>query len=53
MRDIYLDNNATTALDERVLEAMLPALRHVGNPSSGSPSRAGSSQVGWRMPVGR
>ena len=34
MRDIYLDNNATTALDERVLEAMLPALRHVGNPSS-------------------
>lgn len=35
MRDIYFDNNATTALDERVLEAMLPALRHVGNPSSG------------------
>lgn len=35
MRDIYLDNNATTALDERVLETMLPALRHVGNPSSG------------------
>jgi len=34
MRDIYLDNNATTALDERVLEAMLPALRHVGNASS-------------------
>lgn len=35
MRDVYLDNNATTALDERVLEAMLPALRNVGNPSSG------------------
>ncbi len=34
MSDIYLDNNATTALDERVLEAMLPVLRHVGNPSS-------------------
>jgi cysteine desulfurase len=34
MADIYLDNNATTALDERVLEAMLPVLRHVGNPSS-------------------
>jgi len=34
MRDIYFDNNATTALDERVLDAMLPALRHVGNPSS-------------------
>jgi cysteine desulfurase len=34
MRDIYLDSNATTALDERVLDAMLPALRHTGNPSS-------------------
>jgi cysteine desulfurase len=34
MKDVYLDNNATTALDERVLDAMLPALRHVGNPSS-------------------
>lgn len=31
---IYLDNNATTALDERVLEAMLPVLRHAGNASS-------------------
>lgn len=32
---IYLDNNATTPLDERVLEAMLPYLReHYGNPSS-------------------
>lgn len=32
---IYLDNNATTPLDERVLEAMLPYLReHFGNPSS-------------------
>jgi cysteine desulfurase len=38
MRDIYLDNNATTALDDRVLEAMLPALRHVGNPSSAHPA---------------
>jgi len=38
MRDIYLDNNATTALDERVLDAMLPALRHVGNPSSAHPA---------------
>jgi cysteine desulfurase len=34
MTSIYLDNNATTALDERVLEAMLPIFRHVGNPSS-------------------
>ncbi len=32
---IYLDNNATTPLDERVLEAMLPYLReNFGNPSS-------------------
>jgi cysteine desulfurase len=34
MMDIYLDNNATTELDERVLATMLPVLRHVGNPSS-------------------
>jgi cysteine desulfurase len=38
MSDIYLDNNATTALDDRVLEAMLPALRHVGNASSAHPA---------------
>ena len=32
---IYLDNNATTPLDERVFEAMLPYLKeHFGNPSS-------------------
>lgn len=35
MSVIYLDNNATTPLDERVLEAMLPYLKeHFGNPSS-------------------
>lgn len=35
MSVIYLDNNATTPLDERVLEAMLPYLTgHFGNPSS-------------------
>ena len=33
---VYLDANATTALDPAVLEAMLPFLRdHHGNPSSG------------------
>jgi len=32
---VYLDHNATTPLDERALEAMLPYLRgHYGNPSS-------------------
>lgn len=45
MSDIYLDNNATTALDERVLEAMLPVLRHVGNPSSAH--FAGQSARRW------
>lgn len=31
---IYLDNNASTALDPRVLDEMLPALQHAGNASS-------------------
>ena len=32
---IYLDNAATTAIDEKVLEAMLPVMKeHFGNPSS-------------------
>jgi len=35
MADIYLDNNATTACDPRVVEAMLPYfLEQFGNPSS-------------------
>lgn len=35
MRPVYLDHNATTPLDARVLEAMLPVLREgFGNPSS-------------------
>ena len=40
---IYLDYNATTPVDERVLEAMLPYLReHFGNPASKSHA------FGWR-----
>ena len=36
MEPIYLDYNATTPVDPRVAEAMLPYLReHFGNPSSG------------------
>jgi cysteine desulfurase len=32
---VYLDHNATTPIDDRVLDAMLPYLqRHYGNPSS-------------------
>ena len=32
---VYLDNAATTAMDDRVIEAMLPFMRqHYGNPSS-------------------
>jgi cysteine desulfurase len=35
MKTVYLDNNATTAVDPQVVDAMLPVLRdHYGNPSS-------------------
>ena len=35
MRRVYADNNATTQVDERVLEEMLPAFTEIfGNPSS-------------------
>ncbi|WP_200551940.1 cysteine desulfurase NifS [Kosakonia sp. LAM2021] len=45
MKQVYLDNNATTRIDPMVLEAMMPFLtEHYGNPSSihdfGTPSRA-------------
>ena len=34
-QDIYFDNNATTKVDEKVLEAMMPYLKEdYGNPSS-------------------
>ncbi len=34
-KPIYLDNNATTALDPEVIDAMMPfILEHFGNPSS-------------------
>ncbi|MFF3557661.1 cysteine desulfurase family protein [Streptomyces tsukubensis] len=37
-RPVYLDHNATTPVDPRVTEAMLPYLTgHFGNPSSGHP----------------
>ncbi|MGG7447035.1 cysteine desulfurase NifS [Kosakonia oryzendophytica] len=44
MKQVYLDNNATTRIDPMVLEAMMPFLtEHYGNPSSihdfGAPSR--------------
>ncbi|MFN7972827.1 MAG: cysteine desulfurase family protein [Acidobacteriota bacterium] len=36
MREVYLDNNATTPVDEEVLETMIETLRdNYGNPSSG------------------
>ena len=34
MREIYLDNSATTPVDEKVREAMMEALGCYGNPSS-------------------
>jgi len=54
MERIYLDHNATTPLDDRVLQAMLPALQErFGNPSSihwfGQQARAAVDEA--RVPV--
>lgn len=43
---IYLDHNATTPVDPRVLEAMLPYLHtHFGNPSSAHPYASAPKQA--------
>ena len=43
-RPIYLDHNATTPVDTRVVQALLPALgRDFGNPSSAHAFGAGAS----------
>ena len=35
MKQVYLDNNATTKIDEKVLDKMMPYLKeHYANPSS-------------------
>ncbi|NEO98012.1 MAG: cysteine desulfurase NifS [Symploca sp. SIO2E9] len=51
MSTIYLDNNATTRVDEAVLEAMLPYLRdYYGNPSS---MHTFGGQVGAKVKAAR
>ena len=47
MKQIYLDNNATTRVDDKVLEAMLPYLKeHYANPSSMyDPARASAHAI--------
>lgn len=50
MRTIYMDNNATTAVDPAVLDEMLPYLKDLyGNPSS---MHTFGGQVG-RQEIGR
>ena len=56
MRSLYLDNAATTALDERVRAAMMPFLEaEFGNPSSRHPLgvRAAEALDGARTKVAR
>jgi cysteine desulfurase len=48
---LYLDNHATTPLDERVLEAMLPWLSGGPQGDFGNPSSA-SHVYGWRAEAG-
>lgn len=53
-RDVYMDNNATTAVAPEVVEAMLPLLtEHYGNPSSmhGFGARAGEAVARAREQV--
>jgi cysteine desulfurase len=53
-RDIYMDNNATTAVAPEVVEVMLPLLtEHYGNPSSmhGFGARAGEAVAAAREQV--
>ncbi|NEO31947.1 MAG: cysteine desulfurase NifS [Symploca sp. SIO3C6] len=51
MSTIYLDNNATTRVDEAVLEAMLPYLKdYYGNPSS---MHTFGGQVGAKVKAAR
>ncbi len=51
---IYLDHNATTAVDARVLDAMLPYLKEsYGNASSMHSSGAEGARGGGRGACGR
>ncbi len=45
MKDIYLDNSATTALSDAAREAMIGAMEHYGNPSSLHPVGQSAHEV--------